>query len=127
MAYGEEETKESATELHGFMRRVLECGVVYRGPAPVPGMITEEPGLAVSFFLDGCWREHDLYEVLDKFVGKYHPGFVFDELGHLFSNEVSMLGCRVVASSLDALVFLCLGPRWRVTFGWDPLVSPLSE
>ena len=126
MAYGKEETKESATELHGFVRRVFECGVVDRGPAPVPGMITEEPRLAVSFFLDGGRREHDLYEVLDKFVGKHHPKFVFDELGHLFSNEVSMLGCRVVASSLDALVLLCLGPWWRVTFGWDPMVAPLS-
>ena len=69
MAYGEEEAKESAAELHGFVRRVFERGVVDRGPTPVPGMITKEPRLAVSFFLDGGRREHDLYEVLDKFVG----------------------------------------------------------
>ena len=126
VAYGEEKTSEGAAELHGFVRRVFERGVVNRGPTPVPGMITKEPRLAVSFFLDGGRREHDLYKVLDKFVGQYHPKFVFDELGHLFSNEVSMLGCRIVAPSLDALVFLCLGPRWRVAFGWDPMVTPLS-
>ena len=55
--------------MHGFVRRVFECGVVNRGPAPVPGMITEEPRLVVSFFLDGDRREHNLYKVLDNFIG----------------------------------------------------------
>ena len=118
--------RERPAKLHGFRWGMCSGGRVHRWPTPVPGVIAEETRLALSFLLDGSRGEHDVLKVANQLVGKYHPELVFNEIGHLFSDEVGVLVCRVVASSLDAFVLLLEGPGLGVALGWDALVSPLS-
>ena len=68
-----------------------------------------------------------MYQVSDQFVGQDCPKAVLDELGHLFSDEVSMLGSGGVATTTDALVFLFKGPRFGLGLDRDSVVPPLGK
>ena len=117
---------QGASKLHGFRRRVWESGVVERRPTPVPGMVAEKAWFAIAFVFDGCRPQHQFGFVLDKVVGQDHPEAIFHESGQFFSYEVSVLGCRFVASSLDASVSLFHCPGLGRSLGRDSFVSPLS-
>ena len=57
-------------------------------------------------------------------VWQDHPEFILDEFSWFFLDEGLVLGCRVVASSVDALILLISGPCLVVAFSGDTLVSP---
>ena len=102
-------------------------GGVYGSPRPGPGVIAKEAWLPFAFRLDSSGGEHEVLLVSDQVVGQYSPEPVLDELGHLFSNEVSMLGSGGVATTTDALVFLFQGPRLGLGLDWDSIVPPIGQ
>ena len=102
-------------------------GLVDATPRPWPGVIAEQARLAVAFFLDGSWGEHQILEVADLLVRQGDPESVLDELGHFFTEEGGLLGGRGMAPSTDALVLLVKGPRLGGGPDRDTVVSPLRE
>ena len=60
-------------------------------------------------------------------VRKDGPELVFDELGHLFTHEVGMLGSGTVAPSLDAFVLLLVGPRFGIGVHRNTFVPPQTK
>jgi hypothetical protein len=75
-------------------------------------MVTEDVGLPFPFFLDSCGKELQMGQVADQAVGEDGPEAAFDELGHLFMEEVGMLGSGTMTPLFDQGVFQVPGPRW---------------
>ena len=90
-------------------------------------MVAKKAWLPFALWLDSSGREHEVLLVSDQVIGQHGPEPVLDELGHLFSNEVSMLGSGGVAASADALVFLFQGPRVGLGLDWDSVVPPIGQ
>ena len=75
-------------------------------------------------FFEGGRPQHQVYQVSHHFVRENNPLSVFDELGHLFLQEVTILGCRFVVPTLDAAVLLVVGPRIGFGVDWDAFIPP---
>lgn len=66
-----------------------ECGAVDDSPGPGPGVVAQQSGIAVAFPVDSDRREHEVSHVV---LGQCGPEVVFNELIHLASHEVPLLG-----------------------------------
>ena len=105
----------------------MEGALVDAAPGPWPRVVAQQAGLAVAFFLDGGWGEHEVLHVSDLVVGQDGPKAVLDELGHLLSKEGGMLGGGRVTPTADALIFLFESPRLGGGLNRDPMLSPVRE
>jgi hypothetical protein len=90
-------------------------------------VVTQEAGLPVPFVLDGVRGQLQLSDVLDAVIRQDSPKLVFDELGHLFAEEVGMLRGRAVATPLDKGVKVLYKPRFGSGVDGDTMVTPIAE
>jgi hypothetical protein len=117
-----QDSMQGAAELHGFRRGVRQCGIVHG----TPGVIAQESGLALSFFLDRGWRKLELRQGAHQAVRQDDPESALNELGHFLSEEFGVLLGRAMATPFNVGVFGGVGPGLGRGLCWDAVVSPLT-
>ena len=105
-----QDVSQCPSKLHGLRRSMMHCRLVNRRPVPLPGVVAQQARFTVSFFLDCGGRELKVGKVSDVVVWKHHPKLVLNKFSHLFAEEVRVEVGGVMAGTLDAFVFLVVGP-----------------
>jgi hypothetical protein len=90
---------ESAPKLHGVFGGEIQG----MGVHTIESVIRQEPGAAVTLFLD-MGRRKSLEPILDEGVGQDGPEAVVGHLHHFVSDESAVLGGQRVAASFHGLI-----------------------